>query len=59
MGTRSPLTATGYDSDQTFMLNEVVGDELFFQVITRTGKTIDSGVIARQPKPKLAETPSR
>ena len=41
------------------MLNEVAGDELFFQVITRTGRTVDAGVIARQPKPKPAETPSR
>jgi 3',5'-cyclic AMP phosphodiesterase CpdA len=53
---KSPLTAVGYDSDQTFMLNEVAGDELFFQVITRTGRTVDSGVLARQPKPKPAET---
>jgi len=56
---KSPLTAAGYDQDQTFMLNEIAGDELFFQVITRQGKTIDSGVIARQPKPKAAETPAR
>ena len=56
---KSPLTAVGYDSDQTFMLNEVAGDELFFQVITRSGRTVDSGVIARQPKPKPAETPAR
>jgi 3',5'-cyclic AMP phosphodiesterase CpdA len=56
---KSPLTAAGYDADQTFMLNEVAGDELFFQVITRTGRTVDSGVIARQPKPKPAETPPR
>jgi Calcineurin-like phosphoesterase len=55
---KSPLTAAGYDSDQTFMLNEIAGDELFFQVITRTGRTVDSGVIARQPKAKTTETPS-
>ena len=55
---KSPLTAAGYDAEQTFMLNEVDKDELFFQVITRTGKTVDAGVIARQPKPKAPETPS-
>jgi 3',5'-cyclic AMP phosphodiesterase CpdA len=55
---KSALTAAGYDTEQTFMLNEVDKDELFFQVITRTGKTIDAGVIARQPKPKATETPS-
>jgi predicted phosphodiesterase len=55
---KSALTEAGYDMDQTFMLNEIDKDELFFQVITRTGKTIDAGVITRQPKPKPAETPS-
>jgi hypothetical protein len=56
---KSALTEAGYDMDQTFMLNEIDKDELFFQVITRTGKTIDAGVITRQPKPKPAETPSQ
>lgn len=53
---KSALTAAGYDQDQSFMLNEVAGNELFFQVITRTGRTVDAGVLPRQPKP--AETPS-
>ena len=53
----SALTAAGYDQDQTFMLNEVAGDELFFQVVTRQGKTIDAGVLPRQAKPKPTETP--
>jgi len=54
--TKTALTAAGYDRDQTFMLNEVAGDELFFQVITRTGATVDAGVITRQPKPKPTAT---
>ena len=45
---RSPMTAAGFDRDQSFMLNEVAGDDLFFQVISRTGATVDSGVIHRQ-----------
>jgi hypothetical protein len=45
------LTAVGYDQDQSFMLNEVVGDDLFFQVISRIGKTVDSGTIHRQAPP--------
>ena len=32
------------------MLVEIAGDEMFFQVISRTGKTVDSGVIQRQAK---------
>jgi calcineurin-like phosphoesterase family protein len=54
---KSPLTEVGYDAEQTFMLNEIAGDELFFQVISRTGRTVDAGVLHRQPKPKPAETP--
>ena len=56
---KSALTEAGYDQDQVFLLNEIDKDELFFQAITRQGKTIDSGVIARQAKPKPTETPSR
>ena len=48
---RSAMTAAGFDQDRSFMLNEVAGDDLFFQVISRTGKTVDSGSIHRQPKP--------
>src|SRR4051794_19407341 len=54
---KSAITETGYDQDQVFMLNEIDKDELFFQAITRSGKTIDAGVITRQPKPKANETP--
>lgn len=54
---KSALTAAGYDQDQSFMLNEVDHDELFFQVITRGGKTIDAGVLARQAQPKHTDTP--
>ena len=42
---RSAMTAAGFDADQSFMINEIVGDDLYFQAITRTGKTVDSGVI--------------
>ena len=47
---RSDTTAAGYDQDQSFMMNEIVDDELFFQVITRTGKTVDAGTLKRQAK---------
>lgn len=42
---RSGLTARGFDSDLSFMLVEIVGDAMHFQVISRTGATVDSGVI--------------
>jgi 3',5'-cyclic AMP phosphodiesterase CpdA len=45
---RSSTTAAGFDQDRSFMLNEIANDDLFFQVISRTGDTVDSGVIHRQ-----------
>lgn len=44
---KSNLTAVGYDQDRSFMLVEIAGDELHFQTISRTGLTVDSGVIPR------------
>jgi hypothetical protein len=41
----SPLTAAGFDADRSFMLAEVAGSELSFQAISRTGKTVDQGLI--------------
>jgi predicted MPP superfamily phosphohydrolase len=44
---KSDLTASGFDQDHSFILVEISGDELDFQTISRTGKTVDSGVILR------------
>jgi predicted MPP superfamily phosphohydrolase len=44
----SPLTAKGFDTDQTFMLMEIDGDQLTFITISRKGQIIDSGVIQRR-----------
>lgn len=46
---RTPLTAAGFDTDFHFMLFEVTRDALFYQAISRTGHSIDSGSIRRQP----------
>lgn len=43
----SATTAAHFDQDQVFSLVEIAGDELFFEARTRTGRTIDSGVITR------------
>jgi len=45
---RSSQTAVSFDQDQSFMAVEISGTEMFFQAISRTGKTVDSGVIRRQ-----------
>jgi hypothetical protein len=37
--------AKGFDTDRGFELVEIAGNELFFQTISRTGTTIDSGVL--------------
>jgi hypothetical protein len=44
----SPLTEVGFDRDLSFMLIEVAGDEMHFQCVSRTGTTIDSGIIKRR-----------
>jgi predicted MPP superfamily phosphohydrolase len=45
--------AAGFDEDRCFMAAEVAGDELYFQTISRTGKTVDSGILQRQQKPAM------
>ena len=45
------LTDVGFDRDYHFMLVEISGDELFYQAISRTGATIDSGVVRRAAAP--------
>jgi 3',5'-cyclic AMP phosphodiesterase CpdA len=45
----SAMTAAGFDQDRAFMLIEIAGDEFYFQTISRTGQTVDAGVISRRP----------
>ena len=46
----SDLTEKSYDRDLHFMLFEVDGNQMYFQAISRTGETIDSGVITRRKR---------
>ncbi|MBI2221894.1 MAG: metallophosphoesterase [Acidobacteria bacterium] len=68
----SQLTARGFDTDNSFMLAEINGDQMRFQVISRTGQTVDEGVVVRRkaspltsalkrppPFPQLAPLPWR
>jgi predicted phosphodiesterase len=48
IATHSLLTAAGFDSDLSFMLMEIAGDELSYQVISRLGKTVDHGSMLRR-----------
>jgi 3',5'-cyclic AMP phosphodiesterase CpdA len=42
------LTASGFDTDRAFMVVEIVGDDMYFNAISRTGDTVDSGMIRRR-----------
>lgn len=46
----SPETAKGIDTVQTFAVFELTKDEIFFQAISRTGETVDSGSFRKQEK---------
>jgi hypothetical protein len=51
-------TARGYDQDLAFMLVEIDGDTLSFQVLTPRGETVDFGTIeksGRKAVPVLTE----
>jgi predicted MPP superfamily phosphohydrolase len=51
----SGLTAKGFDTDLAFMAAEISGEEMFFNVISRTGQLVDSGVLVRRKIPGPAE----
>jgi hypothetical protein len=50
----SPLTEKAFDKDMSFMLFESVKDQLHFQVISRTGETVDWGFITNKKKAMAA-----
>ena len=55
--TQTELTAKGFDSGYTFMIVEIVGNDLYYQAITDAGKTVDSGRVQRVGK--VEPTPNR
>ncbi len=55
----SPLTAKAYDADMSFMLVEVDDNQMHFQVISRTGETVDSGIIVHQRQSSKAASNSQ
>ena len=44
---KTQLTAYGNDTDYTFMLVEIDGDEMFYQAINQKGVTLDAGSVRR------------
>jgi hypothetical protein len=47
----SPITARGFDTDYSFLLFEIAGDELFYQAISRTGHSVDAGSVTADTDP--------
>jgi 3',5'-cyclic AMP phosphodiesterase CpdA len=54
---QTQLTAKGFDTGYTFMIVEIVGDDMYYQALTDTGKTVDSGTVHRVGK--VEPTPNR
>jgi len=52
------LSDVGFDSDYSFMMVEIDGNDMYFQAVSRTGQTIDSGVVHHPPFPAVATEPS-
>jgi predicted phosphodiesterase len=55
---QSAETAKGFDTDRAFMLVEIAEDELYFQTVSRTGETVDSGVLEKQTMSALPGSPT-
>ena len=46
----SPSDEKGFDQDNAFLIAEISGDDMSFQAISRTGKTVDVGSVRRVEK---------
>lgn len=49
---QNPIDAGGFDQDLHFVLFEIAGDELYFQAVSRAGRTVDAGSFKRASKEK-------
>jgi hypothetical protein len=55
---RTGITAAGFDTDFSFMVAEIDGDQMYFNVLSRTGQLVDSGVITRRMEAKGTDAPA-
>lgn len=53
----SDSTAAGFDQDQSFMIVEVTGAQMSFEAVSRTGKTVDAGVVHQATKEQKETRP--
>jgi predicted phosphodiesterase len=56
---KGPMTALGYDTDNVYMVAELGKDSMQFQVLSRTGKRVDSGSLPLMPQPKASDDKTR
>jgi hypothetical protein len=54
----SKNTAKAFDTDRAFLLMEIAGNQLYFQTFSRTGQTVDAGVLTA-PDPRKPDAPLR
>jgi predicted phosphodiesterase len=54
-----PMTALGFDTDNSFMVAELGKDSMQFQVLSRRGKRVDSGTLPLRPEPRPSDDKSR
>ena len=52
---KSDLMVKGFDRDYSFMLLEIVEDEMYFQTIARSGETVDYGSVRRREAVQKSE----
>lgn len=45
---KSGITAKGFDTDRAFMVAEIIGDQMYFNAVSRMGQIVDSGVLVRR-----------
>ncbi len=56
---KGPMTAVGFDIDNSFTIAELGKDSMGFQTISRRGKRVDSGTLPLMPEPKASDDKSR
>ncbi len=54
---RSDLTDAANDTEQSFMMAEITGDEMHYNAVSKTGTLVDSGVITRRKQPAPSPGP--
>jgi hypothetical protein len=52
--TQRGMVEKTYDADNSFMLMEIDGDDLYYRAISRSGRVVDAGVMRRSLAPPPA-----